>query len=142
MCSQEPPCQESLTGVPFCSVFCGLSLLWLLLLFCKHTAARAGVFVSVAGCNSGPGASTVCNNAPGAITVAASTLPRSLKAGLRLGDGTLLEGAGLLFTPVGPLPLVYGGGATSTTKSQLCAPDSLDPSQVTGKAVVSLGVGS
>lgn len=107
-----------------------------------HTAVRAGVVVALAGGNSGPRPSTVSNNAPGAITVAASTLPRSFPAVLRLGDGTVLEGTGALtFKPTGPLPLVYSGNATAVgalvNASQLCAPGSLDPAKVAGKAVVS-----
>jgi len=97
--------------------------------------------VSLSAGNAGPGPSTVFNNAPGAITVAANTLPRSVVAVLQLGDGTHLEGGSEQSDPLGPFPLIYSGNASASggvvRNAQLCAPGSLNPLVVAGKAVVS-----
>jgi subtilisin family serine protease len=102
-------------------------------------AAAAGVFVSAAAGNSGPGASTLDHPSPWVTTVAASTYKISEKA-LELGDGQRFVGA----STTGPLPeltpMVLGASApaagASPDDARLCAPGRLDPARVTGRLVV------
>jgi subtilisin family serine protease len=104
-------------------------------------AASAGIFVSAAGGNDGPGASTLDNAAPWETTVAASSIP-SYEATATLGDGTSYAGASITVdTTPGATPLtgdlvradlVANPGVGDAI---LCGPNSLDPTLVTGKIV-------
>jgi len=102
-------------------------------------AADAGVFVATSAGNNGPGASTVAHNSPWVTTVAASTLDRTGKASVTIGNGSTYEGVGVgAAVPSSPLVLSTAAGAAgaSATDVRLCAPDSLDPAKVTGKIVL------
>ncbi|CAN6219356.1 unnamed protein product [Urochloa humidicola] len=58
-------------------------------------ADRRGVFVVLAGGNTGPSASTVTNVAPWMTTVGAATVDRQFPANLTLGNGVVLDGQSL-----------------------------------------------
>nr|CAB3474016.1 unnamed protein product [Digitaria exilis] len=58
-------------------------------------ADRKGVFVVLAGGNTGPAASSVINVAPWMTTVGAGTVDRLFPVGLKLGDGTVITGQAL-----------------------------------------------
>ncbi len=115
-------------------------------------ATAAGIFVSAAAGNAGPGASTLDNASPWETTVAASTVA-SFEATAKLGNGKEYVGASITVqdiataTPAtlytGPelhAPLVL---ATSVKKSSVpsshavdCRAGSLNPAKVLGKVVV------
>ncbi|MFI6177655.1 S8 family serine peptidase [Nonomuraea sp. NPDC051191] len=102
-------------------------------------AAQAGVFVSTAGGNSGPDASTLDNTAPWTTTVAAGTIaPR--RGEVRLGDGSAYRGISTsVVAPVGPKPLVTAvsvkAGPAADADAEVCAAGSLDPARAAGKIV-------
>lgn len=103
-------------------------------------AARAGIFVAAAAGNSGPEASTVQSVAPWVTTVGAHTIAPYYGT-VRLGDGRAYLGvSSTVDRRVGPVALINGSAAAaygkSVTEAAWCAPDSLDPSRVTGKIVV------
>ncbi|GJN32872.1 hypothetical protein PR202_gb21411 [Eleusine coracana subsp. coracana] len=58
-------------------------------------AERSGIFVALAGGNSGPEAWTVSNVAPWMTTVGAATIDRVFPAKLTLGNGVVLPGQSL-----------------------------------------------
>jgi subtilisin family serine protease len=97
-------------------------------------AERRGVFVVLAGGNSGPTASTVCNVAPWMTTVGAATTDRVFPATLRLGNGVALTGQSL-----------YTLKSTGTSMVQLVhsscgGEDDLTPDKIMGKVVVCAGM--
>ncbi|WVZ86697.1 hypothetical protein U9M48_033444 [Paspalum notatum var. saurae] len=107
-------------------------------------AIEKGVFVSMAGGNSGPDAGSLSNEAPWMLTVAASTMDRSIRATVRLGNGLYFRGQSL-YQPenLGSVfyPLVYAG-ASGKPSAALCANGSLDGLDVRGKIVLcDLGYG-
>src|SRR6478609_7330552 len=69
-------------------------------------AANAGVFVSAAAGNAGPGAGTVTNPGPWITTAASGTHNRSLLAKVTLGDGSVKTGASSAASAVGPAPII------------------------------------
>ncbi|HZE34614.1 MAG TPA: S8 family peptidase [Actinoallomurus sp.] len=104
------------------------------------SAASAGIFVSTAGGNSGPDASTLDNTAPWTTTVAASTIAPYL-ATVKLGDGHAYAGASVsVNATVGPKPLVRSGdiaaAGAAASDADLCAPSSLDADKAKDKIVV------
>jgi subtilisin family serine protease len=104
------------------------------------SAASAGIFVSTAGGNSGPDASSLDNTAPWTTTVAASTIAPYL-ATVKLGNGHVYAGASVTVgTAVGPKPLVRSGdvaaAGASASDADLCVPSTLDPAKVKDKIVV------
>lgn len=104
------------------------------------SAASAGVFVSAAAGNNGPGAGTVGNSAPWVTTVAANTI-QPYEGTVVLGDGRKFAGASTTVREdIGPAPLVTGAavktGEVSAEDAALCAPDSLDPALAGGKIIV------
>ncbi|TDD54945.1 hypothetical protein E1286_04325 [Nonomuraea terrae] len=110
-------------------------------------AADAGVFVSAAGGNSGPAASTVAHPSPWITTVAAGTHNRSTLGSVKLGNGATLSGASLAPAAAGPAPLIDASAAglpgADPAKAAQCwaARDNggtavLDPAKVNGKIVV------
>jgi subtilisin family serine protease len=102
-------------------------------------AAAAGVFVSAAAGNAGPGASTVDNAMPWETTVAAGTHDRSFTKTVTLGNGQTFTGVGVgAAVPSSPLVDSSTTAATghSVTDATLCMVGSLDPAKVTGKIVL------
>jgi subtilisin family serine protease len=107
--------------------------------FAFLNAAAAGVFVSAAAGNAGPGASTVDNAMPWETTVAATTHDRAFTKTVTLGNGASYSGAGF-GAAVASSPLVdaVNVGLTGAPAGQpeLCYPGTLDPAQVAGKIVL------
>ncbi|XP_042416800.1 subtilisin-like protease [Zingiber officinale] len=103
-----------------------------------YGAIEKGVFVSCAGGNSGPSPSTLSNEAPWILTVAASTMDRSIRVTVSLGNGKIFDGESLyqpqVYTPT-QYPLVYAG-ALGTTDAAFCGNGSLDGVDVKGKIVL------
>ena len=103
-------------------------------------AAAAGVFVSAAAGNAGPGSQTVDNAMPWETTVAAGTHDRSSRKSVTLGDGRTFTGVGV-GAAVSSKPLVNSSavglpGANATQLLQCFSnPATLDPAQVAGKIV-------
>ncbi|XP_040379246.1 subtilisin-like protease [Oryza brachyantha] len=101
-------------------------------------AMEKGVFVSMAAGNAGPNVSSVLNDAPWMLTVAASTMDRSIRTTVRLGNGLQFDGESL-YQPSGSpntfYPLVYAG-ASGKPLAQFCGNGSLDGLDVRGKIVV------
>lgn len=111
------------------------------------SAMAKGIFVSMSGGNSGPGAGTISNNVPWILTVAASTQDRGFPATVVLGDGQNFTGKSLSVNEDGSLaafaelPLILASDAvnsniTNTTDASLCGAGSLSSAKVTGKIVV------
>jgi len=109
-------------------------------------AADAGVFVSAAAGNTGPGAGTVTNPGPWITTAAAGTHNRNGVGSVTLGNNATYNGASLA-AAVGPAPFIRSTDAglpgADPTKVQLCyaAVDNagipvLDPARVAGKIVL------
>jgi subtilisin family serine protease len=99
-------------------------------------ASAAGVFVSAAAGNAGPGASTVDNAMPWETTDAAGTFDQAFTKTLTLGSGAIFTGIG-----VGPAvpssPLIDSVNAGLPGKDgTLCVSGTLDPAKVTGKIVL------
>ncbi|XP_065029197.1 subtilisin-like protease 4 [Musa acuminata AAA Group] len=96
-------------------------------------AVKKGIFVSCAGGNSGPGERTVANEAPWLLTVAASTVDRSQRATVKLGDGQKFNGESLDQYPT-------SSGSLLTLFHMYTDPycKSLNSSQVEGKVVACL----
>jgi len=101
-------------------------------------AVEKGVFVAMSAGNSGPNVSSVTNEAPWMLTVAASTMDRSIRSTVRLGNGVLLDGESV-YQPHVPdstfYPLVYAG-ASGKPYAELCGNGSLDGLDVGGKIVL------
>ncbi|MET7682894.1 S8 family serine peptidase [Streptomyces sp. NPDC005423] len=105
-----------------------------------RNAAAAGVFVSTAGGNSGPEASTLSNTAPWTTTVAAGTVAPH-KATVVLGNGERYTGISTTVTrTVGPAPLVRAvslkNDSAAAADAALCEEGTLDPAKTAGKLVV------
>ncbi|HYY11298.1 MAG TPA: S8 family serine peptidase [Kineosporiaceae bacterium] len=102
-------------------------------------AAAAGVFVSASAGNSGPAATSVEHQAPWLTTVAATTAHR-FEGTVVLGNGKKYLGVSLSRSPLPSAPLVLAASAAVSgdagKDAAKCAPNSLDPSAVTGKIVV------
>ncbi len=111
-------------------------------------AADAGIFVSAAAGNEGPGARTVNHDSPWLTTVAAGTHDRSFVASVTLGNGVTYTGAGIgAAVPSSPIALSTTSGLAGApaTGLRLCFskdwdpahPEGfLDPAKVAGKIVV------
>jgi subtilisin family serine protease len=102
-------------------------------------AIEKGVFVAMAGGNSGPNASSVSNDAPWILTVAASTMDRAIRATVRLGNGTSFHGESAYqpddVSPSTFYPLIYAGWSPNPLAA-LCGAGSLDGLDVRGKIVI------
>ncbi|MFE7278296.1 S8 family serine peptidase [Streptomyces sp. NPDC057623] len=101
-------------------------------------AAEAGVFISAAGGNSGPG--TVSNELPWITTAGASTHDTGYRTTVTLGDGTSYTGVGISASAVPSAPLVDAAraarGGVAAADAELCLPDTLDPDKATGAIVL------
>ena len=102
-------------------------------------AAAAGVFVSAAAGNAGPGPSTVDNAMPWEMTVAAGTHDIRYTKSATLGNGVTYTGVGV-GAAVPSAPLVDSATVAlppaTVGQATLCAPGSLDPAKVTGRIVL------
>ncbi|URE22577.1 subtilisin-like protease [Musa troglodytarum] len=102
-------------------------------------AISKGIFVSCSAGNSGPDHYTVSNDAPWLLTVGASTVDRSFRATVKLGDGQELDGESM-YQPSNYksklLPLVYPGLITGNSDTALCMNGTLDSVDVRGKIVL------
>ena len=103
-------------------------------------AAAAGVFVSAAAGNAGPGASTIDNALPWETTDAAGTFDQSFPKTVTLGDGETFtgigRGPGVSSSPL--IDSVNAGlpGADATSVEECFSGSFLDPAKVTGKIVL------
>ena len=102
-------------------------------------AAGAGVFVSAAAGNAGPGASTVDNAMPWETTVAAGSFDQAFTKTVTLGDGQTFTGVGV-GAAVASSPLIDAAtaglpGQTATAAAR-CFLGALDPAKVAGKIVL------
>ncbi|TDU91723.1 PA domain-containing protein [Kribbella voronezhensis] len=111
------------------------------------SAASAGIFVSAAGGNSGPDASSLDNTSPWVTTVGASTVA-PYEATAVLGNGEKYAGLSTsVATNVSSKPLITGeaaktADATAYDASQ-CLPNTLDAGKAAGRIVVcDRGVGA
>ncbi|XP_038725587.1 subtilisin-like protease [Tripterygium wilfordii] len=102
-------------------------------------ATQRGIFVSCAAGNWGPKGATVTNVAPWILTVGASTVDRSYRATVVLGNGEEFDGESF-YQPKDfsseLLSLVYPGSSSGNEKSKFCAPGSLADVYVKGKIVL------
>ncbi|KAK1684658.1 hypothetical protein QYE76_045506 [Lolium multiflorum] len=101
-------------------------------------AMEKGVFVSVAAGNSGPVDSSILNDAPWMLTVAASTMDRSIRSTVQLGDGAYFHGETLYQpgdSPSVSYPLVYAG-ASGKPLAVFCGHGSMEGFDVKGKIVL------
>lgn len=102
-------------------------------------AAQAGVFVAAAAGNDGPGPATVDHAAPWVTTVGAAT-HRTYAGGVRLDDGTVLEGTMVSDRRVEDALLVHGrdlaAAGASPQEAARCETGSLDAARAAGVVVV------
>lgn len=102
-------------------------------------ASAAGVFVSAAAGNAGPGAATVDNAMPWETTVAAGSFDLSHPKTITLGDGSTYTGIGV-GPAVASAPLIdsvnVGLAAADPALVELCYSGTLDPAKVAGKIVL------
>ncbi|CAN6285587.1 unnamed protein product [Urochloa humidicola] len=104
-------------------------------------AVENDVFVAMAAGNTGPNASSVTNEAPWMLTIAASTMDRTIRAPVRLGNGVVLDGESAYQqqprVSSAPTfhPLVHAG-ASGKPYAELCGNGSLDGLDVKGKIVL------
>jgi subtilisin family serine protease len=107
--------------------------------FAFLNAAAAGVFVSAAAGNAGPGASTIDNAMPWETTDAAGTYDENFPMAVTLGNGATYTGIGR-GSGVGSSPLIdsvnAGLSTANPTQVELCFSGTLDPAKVTGKIVL------
>lgn len=100
------------------------------------TAMQLSILVICSAGNGGPFRYSISNMAPWILTVGASTIDRSIKAVVRLGNGEELDGE-CLFQPKSfnstLIPLVYANGKTA---SAYCDPGTLKAANVKGKIVL------
>ncbi|WP_254780531.1 S8 family peptidase [Arthrobacter woluwensis] len=101
------------------------------------SAVSAGIFVSAAGSNNGPGAGTIAHGAPWLTTVAASTFTGQLQGTVEFADGTKFRGASIMAHSVPDTKILLGADAPSGSgNATYCAPGSLAPDVVKGTIVV------
>ncbi|KQJ84008.1 subtilisin-like protease SBT1.2 [Brachypodium distachyon] len=101
-------------------------------------AMEKGVFVSMAAGNSGPVESSLLNEAPWILTVAASTMDRSIRSTVQLGNGMSFHGESLYQPHDSPAlfsPLVQAD-ASGKPLAEFCGNGSLDGFDVKGKMVL------
>ncbi|KAG0586094.1 hypothetical protein KC19_2G063700 [Ceratodon purpureus] len=106
-------------------------------------AAKRGIFVSVAGGNSGPLEGSIANVSPWMTTVAATTMDRDILSNVVLGDGTVVTGRSAYDGKAlkgKAIPIIYGGDASISRNvvenASFCQPGTLNESLVTGKILL------
>ncbi|WOL10578.1 subtilisin-like protease SBT1.4 [Canna indica] len=85
-------------------------------------AVEKGIFVSCATGNSGPDPSFISNEAPWVLTVVASSIDRSLRASITLGNGKKINGESMDQSSKFPesfLHLFYGSSCSSLSASDV-----------------------
>lgn len=101
-------------------------------------AMEKGVFVSTSAGNNGPFHFSIANEAPWVLTVGASTMDRSIRTTVKLGDQAEFNGESA-FQPRGlnmtMQPLVYPGLMINVFDT-FCTNGSLDGVDVKGKVVI------
>ncbi|KAF7139098.1 hypothetical protein RHSIM_Rhsim07G0097100 [Rhododendron simsii] len=105
-------------------------------------ATQKGIFVSCSAGNDGPKYGLLKNGAPWILTVGASTIDRSIRATVVLGNTEECDGESLYQPddfPANLVPLVYAGA--NSPDSALCRPGSLDNIDVKGKVVLCMAGG-
>ncbi|KAF7137268.1 hypothetical protein RHSIM_Rhsim07G0097300 [Rhododendron simsii] len=105
-------------------------------------ATQKGIFVSCSAGNNGPKYGSLKNVAPWILTVGASTIDRSIRATVVLGNTEECDGESLYQPgdfPATLLPLVYAGA--NSPASALCGNGSLDNIDVKGKVVLCMAGG-
>ncbi|KAL3685402.1 hypothetical protein R1sor_003424 [Riccia sorocarpa] len=111
-------------------------------------ATKEGILVSTSAGNEGPDLGTTIKCAPWELAVAASTLDRTFKSDVVLGDSTLVEGSTINLDTqfaeeskelvnASTIPALGVDPETAT----FCAPGSLDPVQAAGKVVACVQAG-
>ncbi|XP_002509668.2 subtilisin-like protease [Ricinus communis] len=101
-------------------------------------AIQNGIFVSCSAGNSGPDNYTLSNEAPWILTVGASTIDRSIRATVKLGNNEEFFGESLFQPQLSTQnfwPLIYPG-KNGNQSAAVCAEDSLESSEVEGKIVL------
>ncbi|TVU22699.1 hypothetical protein EJB05_32416 [Eragrostis curvula] len=107
-------------------------------------ANQRGVLVVCSAGNDGPNPYTVVNTAPWILTVAASSIDRTFRSTVALGNGNVVKGVGINFSNHSltgtHYPLVFGADAAAhyapVGEASNCYPGSLDAQKVAGKIVV------
>lgn len=103
------------------------------------SALSHGISAVAAAGNSGPRESSLAYDAPWVLTIGASSTDRRIRATVRLGDGTELDGESAYqpsgFNASGPLPIVFPGEYGDFNKTY-CLNNSLDNIDVRGKIVL------
>ncbi|XP_061980159.1 subtilisin-like protease [Populus nigra] len=101
-------------------------------------AIQKGIFVSCAAGNSGPSNESLSNEAPWILTVGASTVDRSIRATVMLGNNAQYDGESF-YQPTNfsssLLPLFYAG-SNGNESAAFCDPGSLKDVDVRGKVVL------
>ncbi|KAG6780992.1 hypothetical protein POTOM_013872 [Populus tomentosa] len=101
-------------------------------------AIQKGIFVSCAAGNSGPFNESLSNEAPWILTVGASTVDRSIRATVMLGNNAQYDGESF-YQPTNfssfLLPLFYAG-SNGNESAAFCDPGSLKDVDVRGKVVL------
>eukprot|EP00268_Persea_americana_P028693 TRINITY_DN27831_c2_g3_i1.p1 TRINITY_DN27831_c2_g3~~TRINITY_DN27831_c2_g3_i1.p1 ORF type:complete len:786 (+),score=86.13 TRINITY_DN27831_c2_g3_i1:227-2584(+) len=101
-------------------------------------AMQKGIVISCSAGNSGPSDYSVSNAAPWCLTVGASTMDRSIRVTVTLGNGESLDGESV-FQPKdfksNPLPIIYPG-ANGDDDTAKCTDGSLNGINVKGKVVL------
>jgi len=99
-------------------------------------ATQKGIFVSCSAGNEGPYNGSLSNEAPWILTVGASTIDRSIRADVLLGNSNHFFGESLFQSNSPPyMSLVYAG-AHGSQSAAFCAPESLTDIDVKGKIVL------
>ncbi|KAH7691075.1 Tripeptidyl-peptidase II protein [Dioscorea alata] len=101
-------------------------------------AVEKGLFVSSSAGNMGPKESSVENNAPWMLTVGASTMDRSIRVTIKLGNGEEINGESAYQPdnfPFTMLPLIFPG-EKGVVRAKTCSDGSLDGINVRGKIVL------
>ncbi|XXG58821.1 hypothetical protein AAC387_Pa04g1026 [Persea americana] len=103
------------------------------------SAMQKGIFISCSAGNEGPYAFTVSNAAPWYLSVGASTMDRSIRTTVMLGNGESFNGESVFqpkdFQSNNPLPIIFPG-ANGDANATMCIYGSLDGIDVKGKVVL------
>ncbi|XP_057433220.1 cucumisin-like [Lotus japonicus] len=112
-------------------------------------AMQRGIFVANAAGNSGPFLYSMTNFPPWMLSVAASTFDRKFVTKVQLGNGVVYGGSTINTFDLNKkkFPLIFAGdipkiaGGFNSSKSRICAENSVDTNAVKGKIVVCEEIG-